>query len=157
MWRTKESTLTLSLSLKISPFWRPAGTWGFLPPSSFGASPSHPWLWLDVEVLKLNLNNKIETRNKIVSRNRCSYWNCFSVSFTWLSDSFNSHSRWAVPAPNKNVTCLCGCIFNSWFCISQCGLQLKILPNQHLTSFDVFATNDLWMWSVRPCWTDCLC
>lgn len=103
VWRTKEITLTLSLSLRISPFWKPAGTWGFLPPSSFGAGPTHPWLKLDVEVLKLNLNNKIETRNKIVSRNRFSYWNCFSVSFTWLSDSFNSHSRRAVPAPNKNL------------------------------------------------------
>lgn len=91
VWRTKESTLTLSLSLRISPFWRPAGTWGFLPPSSSGASPSHPWLWLDVEVIKLNLNNKIETRKKIVLQNQFSYWNCIGVSFTWLS--FNSHSR----------------------------------------------------------------
>jgi len=84
VWSTKESTLTRSLSLRISLFWRPAGTWGFLPPSSSGASPSHPWLWLDVEVIKLNLNNKIETRKKIALQNQLYYWNCVSVSFTWL-------------------------------------------------------------------------
>lgn len=141
MWRTKESTLTLSLSLRISPVWRPAGTWGFLPPSSSGASPSHPWLRLDVEVIKLNLNKKIETRKIVFAHcvpKQMLIFKMLSGSFTWLSDSFNSH-----PVPQEvfrqvlaqNVNVTCSVCLNSWFCISRWELQWNILPNQHLTLF----------------------